>query len=63
MFTDQKETMARGDQEFLLIPMNQMWTMCLMGDQSKFGPIGNRRWKHKKEPNPLWSQALVEVVD
>jgi hypothetical protein len=41
MFTDQRETMALGDQESLLEPMKQTWTMCFRGDQSEFGPIGD----------------------
>ena len=43
-FTDQRETMGRGDQESLLVLMKQTGPMCFKGDQVEFGPIGGRRW-------------------
>jgi len=61
MFTDQRETMAHGNQVSLLVPMNQTWPMCFRGDQSEFGPIRARRWKHSLTPHGVGLSCAMDL--
>jgi hypothetical protein len=61
-FTDQRETMGRGDQESLLVPMKQTGPMCFRGDQAAFGLIGVRRWQHNKAQPRVESGLLYKTV-